>query len=512
MSLKRIPLFAVPIIAIVVVIYIVFIRPSTVSPQTVAVTRGAIVQEALASGNVESPTTADLRFATPGILTKLLVQTGDEVRAGDVLAKEDVSTLSAQFAQAQSSISQQQALYQSLVDGTRPEQLAVTQAQIDADTVALDRAVQGESDALTTIMTTLTSTLNNTIDPLFTNPRSSNPLFVPQASDATLINSIQNERLAIGTQTNNVAAQIATIAPATMDAPEQSMITLVRSYTQLLSDINTALSESIQSQPNLQAQLTAWSASVGAARTAVAAVSSTLTSAVTVRQNALAVRDRDTKTLALQAATATQSSLDAQRAALAQAQHAAASVASQMKNYEIIAPFDATVTDTNGTVGETMSANTTVVSLMPHSALDIKVNVSEDSIIGVHLGDPVRIQLDAFPQGTYFHGTVMSIDPAETVIDGAIYYITKVAFTDATAQIKSGMTANVWIETASSSDALIIPASAVARSATSSDVSVRVYNNGTITTRHIETGITDQNGSVQVVSGLTEGERVVVGE
>lgn len=511
MSLRQTPwLVALPIVLACIVGYVIF-RSQAVTPQTVAVVRGSIVQEALASGNVESPTTAQLRFASPGILAHLSVHTGDRVKAGDVLAREDTSTLTAQLAQAEGSLSQQQALYQSLVDGTRPEQIAVTQAQVTADTVLRDRAVQAEIDTLNTTMTTLDAMLNTTIDPLFLNPRSQTPQFSLTVPDSSLQTSIVTERVSLGTQLQAVSQHVGTVNSASIRDVESETNSLLRSYVQLLSDMNTALAEVSASQPNSQTQIASWSSSIVAARTTVNTSISSLTSAITQRQNAAALLERDTKTLALQSATATASSLNAQHAAISQAQGAAATIASQMKNFEIIAPFDATVTDTNGTVGETVSANSTVVSLMPHTALDVTVNVSEDTVINVQLNDPVTIQLDAFPKGVYFHGTVISIDPAQTVIAGAVYYVTKVAFTDATPDIKPGMTAHVSIETASSSNALMVPASALIRSATSSTSVVRVYEKGATHDRVVTTGIESQDGRVQILSGLSEGERVVIG-
>ena len=42
---------------------------------------------------------------------------------------------------------------------------------------------------------------------------------------------------------------------------------------------------------------------------------------------------------------------------------------------------------------------------------------------------PVEIDFDAFPSGETLQGEVIEVDPAETVIQGVIYYQTKVSLT-----------------------------------------------------------------------------------
>ena len=119
------------VIILAVVVYYAF-ASRTASYITAAVVSGSITQEASASGNVEAPTTIDLQFQNGGRLVALGVATGDHVSAGEVLARQDTSVLSAQLQQAEAAVATQQANLASLMQGTRPEQLAVTQAQVGA--------------------------------------------------------------------------------------------------------------------------------------------------------------------------------------------------------------------------------------------------------------------------------------------------------------------------------------------------------------------------------------------
>lgn len=487
-----------------------FTRARAPEYQTARVTRGAIVGEALASGNVESPTTAKLRFLLAGKLALLPARVGRSVAPGALLAKQDTSVLDAQLAQALSDVAAQEAQLQALLDGTRPEAIAVSEAQVAADAGAAARAAVSEADAIRNAYTAADSAVRNALDPLFSNPGSANPKLAFPVSDTSLQNALETGRVPLGATLAALATQVAALdaaAPAPLERPATDALRLV---SDALAQASAALTAAIPSVQVSSAQLAAWGASIATARTSIATATAALTAAISAREAASATLARDEKTLALQRAGATPASLDAQRAAIAAAEARAAGTRAQIRNLEIRAPFSGTVTDTNGTPGETIGPETVVVTLLPHQELEIVARVAEDSVVGVSLGDRVRIELDAFPRGTSFPGTVRSIAPAQTVEGGAISYETHIAFDEVHDDVRPGMSANAWIETASSSDALIVPASVLSRSATST--SVRVLSGGVPETRLVATGIESRDGSVQILSGLAEGDEVVIGQ
>ena len=114
--------------------------------------------------------------------------------------------------------------------------------------------------------------------------------------------------------------------------------------------------------------------------------------------------------------------------------------------------------------------------------------------------DKVRKVTEAFRD-------VSAIEPAETEINGTIYYKTTVLLKKKEDFIRSGMTANVWIVSAVSDNALYIPVSALHKKDGKTFVTVR---SGAFTSeKEIETGIKDSKGNIEVLSGLQAGEQVV---
>jgi multidrug efflux pump subunit AcrA (membrane-fusion protein) len=113
---------------------------------------------------------------------------------------------------------------------------------------------------------------------------------------------------------------------------------------------------------------------------------------------------------------------------------------------------------------------------------------------------------DAFP-GEAFAGKVFYIDPAQTIQSGVVDYLVKTSFNTPDPRIKSGLTANLDINTQTDQSALILPQYAVIQNA--SGTFVDILQNGAETQVPVKLGIVDQSGNVEVVSGVTDGEKVI---
>lgn len=165
------------------------------------------------------------------------------------------------------------------------------------------------------------------------------------------------------------------------------------------------------------------------------------------------------------------------------------------------------VTAVNGERGETVGPDMTIVSLATGGALQIDLSVVEDKIVDVKVGQKARITFDAI-ENQEFVGTVVAIDPAETVVGGAVYYKTTVLFDDVDERIRSGMTANVWILTATASDTLFVPASAI--QIKDDKMIVQVQGESKMIEKEVAVGIENNTGMIEILSGLSEGEQVIL--
>jgi macrolide-specific efflux system membrane fusion protein len=104
-------------------------------------------------------------------------------------------------------------------------------------------------------------------------------------------------------------------------------------------------------------------------------------------------------------------------------------------------------------------------------------------------------------------GTVTSVGRVATASSGVASYPVVVSFSTTTGEFNPGATASVSIVYNQIADAIQVPTRAVTFSGGQSTVTVS--NNGKRSTRTVTTGITS-GGMIQITSGLSDGEEVVV--
>ena len=114
--------------------------------------------------------------------------------------------------------------------------------------------------------------------------------------------------------------------------------------------------------------------------------------------------------------------------------------------------------------------------------------------------------LDAFPNET-FSGKVFYIAPAQTNTQGVISYQIKISFSKVDPRLKSGLTANVIIQTKQHNDVLILPQYAILQNDNGTFVETLVGK--MVTTTPVTLGIQDQKGNVEILSGVSFGEQVI---
>jgi RND family efflux transporter MFP subunit len=502
-------LLILPVIVACAGAFVLISGTNTQKYATAIVQKKDITQEVLASGNVAAPKNIDLRFQGSGRVASVFVSTGDTVRSGQVLAELDTSVLAAQRAQAASVVLAQEAQLRSLQEGTRPEQLAVTASQVQSDEVSLAQAAQLSSDALNNAYSAADSAIKNTADQLFSNPQTS-PTLAFLVSNASAKSAAEESRTKLGLTLALWQQSISAKLSAGDQSGAESLASAnLQQTATALENINTALSYAVTTSDVSAAKISGWMNTVAGARSSISTAIATLTAASTARKNAAATLERDKKNLALQHAGSTNSALDAQEAQVQAAKANVSAIDAQIAQMRIVSPIGGVITDVRVEEGESVGASTEAISMIPDSRLQVDVNVSEDVIAGVKLSDPVRITLDAFGAAEQWHGVVAKIDPAQTLIGGAVYYKTTVAFDQSDASIKPGMSATTLIQTGAASSTLVVPASAVSQSANGPTVSV--VRNGATESRSVITGLKSKDGMIEILRGLQEGDVVVTG-
>jgi len=217
---------------------------------------------------------------------------------------------------------------------------------------------------------------------------------------------------------------------------------------------------------------------------------------------------------ALTSLTASQANISSYKIALKkaedstieQAQGNVDALQSQLRDNYLISPIDAKVTEVNVKRGQVVSPSQTVVNLLSLDPFQIKVAIYEQDIVNIKVGNDVKVNLVAFPKQVLL-GKVLLIDPAETIIDNVVYYEVTIELISQPLGIKSGMTADIIIETNKKDNVLIIPKNAVLQN--DANQIVQVFKNGKIENVIITTGL-EGNDYFEVLSGLSEGDQIII--
>ena len=191
---------------------------------------------------------------------------------------------------------------------------------------------------------------------------------------------------------------------------------------------------------------------------------------------------------------------------------------------KIIAPIDGAVisidTEEGQTVVSTQSA-TTIITLATLDTMTVKAKISEADVTRVKPGLQTYFALlgDA---DTRYYGTLRAVEPgpvASSTVTGtsstssssAVYYYGLFEVPNTDNKLKVSMTTQVVIVLNQVKQALSIPVSALGDKQKDGRTTVKVLAGDVAETRTIRTGISN-NVQVQVLEGLREGEKVVVGD
>lgn len=486
------PYYALAVVLLVGGVY--WYVHGTVAPAFTSVTvgRGNIVQSVDESGNVLAENSASLSFQEAGQIAHVYVSEGNSVSAGAVLADLDKSQLVAAGAQASAAVSATQARLDELTSGTRPEQIAIDRGSVVNAEASL-------SAATLNAYTAADDAVRNQIDNLFSNPQTNNPSFLIPSTDSQTQINIQAQRVGME---NTLNQWYAVISATSSDLSAITKITdaSLRSVVAYLNTVALAVNAVTPNQGIPPATLSAYKANVVTARTEVSAAVNVLTGAesnLTTAQNALMLAQ----------AGATPQEIEAQKAVVLEAQALATNAQVAIDHASLIAPFAGAVQNLTAKVGQVVAPGAQMLSLVNNSGLKIETFVSETDIAKVKEGEKANITLDAYGTGTVFPGVVTAIDSSKTTVNGVPAYKVTLHFTNPDNRLKDGMTANVHIISAEHDNVLEVPTRLIVTDNNSSFVLVQ---NGSATEkRTIVTGITGNDGTTEVISGLNEGDRII---
>jgi RND family efflux transporter MFP subunit len=180
----------------------------------------------------------------------------------------------------------------------------------------------------------------------------------------------------------------------------------------------------------------------------------------------------------------------------------------------ITAPMSGVVASVSIQQGETVTSGSaaaqapTLVTIIDLNRLQVDAYVDETDIGKVQVGQTATFSVDAFPDKEFI-GRVAAIYPKALILQNVVTYDVVITIDNQEGLLRPDMTANTIITVAKREKVLAVPNQAVRREDGQRVAFVQVGDQ--LVRRTIKTGWKDK-AYTEVLGGLSEGDRVVVGE
>lgn len=416
-----------------------------------AVARGDVAYVVSAAGLLLPEAQSDLEFMAPGTVAEVLVQEGDQVQAGQVLARLDDTALRLAVQQAEDALRIAELDRQKLLAGPDPGDIAVARANLRSANAAASGLLKGPGPEAVNIA-------QIQYDDLQAAYRSAAAEYNLQATIAaqtpeSALSADELDRLKLDMEAAYYAAEIGRLQLAQVQRgadPGALSVAYAR-----IAQAKAALEQ-------LQAPLTEWQ----------------------VKRADLTV---------------------------AQARLTLAQARLRLAWTELTAPIAGVVARVNISAGEPAASAAPDIVLMDTSQYHLDLVVNEIDMARLSLGQTAAITVDALP-GQPLTGRIDRLAPLATTDGGLVNYAVRITLTPAdsnTAALRPGLSAVAQVVVAEAGDVVLVPNWAIRRDRQTGQVYASLKTEAGLVEVPITTGLRGDRYT-EVLSGVQVGDQVAV--
>lgn len=466
-----------------------------------------ITENVTVTGQVKSTDLVNLAFERAGKVARADISVGDKVVAGQTLVTLNAQDALDDLASAKAALSLVQA--QVGIQGTQLDNAKANLVQ--AQTSLLDKIQSAYIASDDAVRTQASQFFVDSTDPTkfniikFTDPELK--VTVPdQQISLALINGRRDLERTLVDWNSEIAQAVSATTTSNFDVLSAHARQNILAVKQFLDNCAAGLNIAVTNQPALQAAIPAWKLAITASRTSVGGALvavSTADSQLTAAESAYTIAQQ-------QVQSGPNTTISVSQAQVDQAQVAVERAQSALSKTVLHAPFDGVVTRVDAKVGQTVAIGVPMVGMISNANYQIEGYVSEADAAKIQNGQTANATLDAYGSSVIFPVKVVLVDPTETVQNGVSSYKVTFEFVNNDERAKSGMTANIAVFVASKAGVLTVPESAIVRRGVDDYVLVAptAYDAAAVLTK-VTTGLRGDDGSVEIVSGLTASSSIV---
>lgn len=429
------------------------------------------------TGEIKASESVAVSPKVSGKVTGVYVEEGQYVNAGDILFKIDDTDLKLQYEQAQaaynsarvgydntknsvtkqSTLQAEQALKNARDNYNRQKQLYDNNSNVKIAQTAYDNALEAYESAQQNYENNLVSS-RNALTTAETNYNNTKALFEAGGATQTALDAAKTnyENAKAGAETMEANQKLSLEnAKAAMEQAEENLKTV-----------------------NINAR-----GSLDSAELALQNAQETYDLTVNVTNNA------NTKTAA--------ASLESASAALKLSRNT-------LNNATVKAPISGYISSKSVSTGQMASAGMAAVTIHNTNSVDGEVHVTESVISSLEVGTPAKVTVKS-AGAEDIPGTISLLNQVKDSSTGM--YTVKINIPNQNNILKTGMFADITLQTATAQNVICIPSQAILQDG--EERFVFVTDGTTAQKRGITEGVT--NGTVtEIVSGIDEGEKIVI--
>jgi HlyD family secretion protein len=513
--------WAIIIILLIIIIVVIPKGSKKVSYETVKVERGDLVQTVDATGKIESAKDISLHFQMSGNISKIKVKEGDKVAVGDLLGYLSLPELDASVAQAQASLDQKNA-------GATEEQISISEKQTESARISLEKAKISLQDVTKLGENNLKAKYNYVLS-IFddANIKIYNSYTLATTIKDTYFNSPNQQGIKVQnilsykleTAKNNSSLLINKVKTGSYNDIDISIDEMNKYLDNVLSglaDIRDVCDEADYSDivpDTTRTSLDTQKATISTAKTSMTTVKNEIAVLKVQNENnintAKAAVDSAEANLSIQEANLKSIKANPRDVDVAYYRAVLDQAKANRAKALLYSPIDGVISKVNKNSGELVNPSDVVIEIIsPH--YEIKIDIPETDVVKISNDDESEITFDALGSDVKFKGKVLTIEPASTEIQDVVYYKVKISIENNDERVKPGMTANVLINTDKKENALYLPYRAVLSEQKDGRKYVKIINNGTAEEKDVILGLKADDGFIEILSGVSQGEEVVL--
>ncbi len=513
-KLKKHPyIVVISLLSVLILIFFILKSNSTDTNNNYKISRNTLEESIEVTGKTKPISSSELNFERSGVISAINVKVGNNVRRGQTLASLSSVDLVAQVSQAAAALESAQANLNAITQGARPEEIAVKEQVLASAKSDYDMQKNQGTDTFNNVINSYNDILFFKLSNLFTQS-SDNYRYIINNCDQTLASKIElNYKNAISDYNNLKNLDVSNHV--------DEVLLVAKNQIELKNLINNVSSIVTANCVVNDSTLTTARTYVSSAKASLTAATTELNTRINSINSAKNAIDRAQKDLTLVSAGGDKNKIEIQRAAVSQAAAGLENARAQLAKNMIRAPYDGIITAVNVDLGSLAVASKSAISMMSGNVFEIEIKLSEIDAAKISLNQSAEITLDAFGGDVKWPGTVTRIDPSATDNNGVSNYKAIVSMLDNKKDsndnpnkdnkdhnVKAGMTANVKLTTNKKENVLSVPNKYL--KTTGGETHVMVIEGKKSIDKKIEIGLRGDNGEVEVLSGLSEGDVVEV--